>query len=170
MGDQTHHIKDLVYGATDGIITTFAVVAGVVGGDLPASVILIVGFANLLADGFSMASSNYLGTKSECEALKSQGVPCNPELHAPKRSAFFTFAAFVVAGLIPLLPYLIWGDKDLFPLAILFTALALFVVGGLRTLVTKKNFLRSGFEMLIVGGVAATIAFYVGWLLKAWIA
>ena len=62
------YIKDIVYGANDGLVTTFAVVAGVVGANLPTTIILIVGFANLLADGFSMAVSDYLGTKSECEA------------------------------------------------------------------------------------------------------
>ncbi len=52
-----HYLGDLVYGANDGIITTFAVVAGVAGAALPARTILILGFANLLADGFSMGAS-----------------------------------------------------------------------------------------------------------------
>ena len=54
-------IEDFVYGATDGAVTTFAVVAGVVGVALSPSIILILGFANLFADGFSMAIGNYLG-------------------------------------------------------------------------------------------------------------
>ena len=57
--------KDAVYAANDGVITTFAVVAGVVGASLDPLVILVLGFANLFADGISMASGNYLGTKSE---------------------------------------------------------------------------------------------------------
>ncbi|MBD3312346.1 hypothetical protein GF352_02735 [archaeon] len=59
--------KDFVYGSIDGIITTFAVVAGVSGAGLASSVILILGFANLLADGLSMSISNYLSVKSEQE-------------------------------------------------------------------------------------------------------
>ena len=58
-------LKDAVYAANDGIITTFAVVAGVVGASLDPFIILVLGFANLFADGISMASGNYLGTKSE---------------------------------------------------------------------------------------------------------
>lgn len=61
------YLRDWIYGGIDGTVTTFAVVSGVVGGQLPPLVILILGFANLLADGFSMAASNYLGTKSELE-------------------------------------------------------------------------------------------------------
>ena len=58
-------LKDAVYAANDGIITTFAVVAGVVGASLDPVAILVLGFANLFADGISMAGGNYLGTKSE---------------------------------------------------------------------------------------------------------
>ena len=59
------YIGDLVFGALDGIITTFAVVAGVAGASLSSSVVLILGFANLFGDGSSMALGNYLSTKSE---------------------------------------------------------------------------------------------------------
>ena len=61
------YLKDFIYGAIDGAVTTFAVVSGVAGAGLPSSVIIILGLANLLADGFSMAVSNYLGTKAELE-------------------------------------------------------------------------------------------------------
>src|SRR3989344_5375647 len=66
------YIKDIVYGANDGIITTFAVVAGAAGADLSVSVILILGISNLLADGFSMAASNFLGTHSENSLFKKE--------------------------------------------------------------------------------------------------
>ena len=61
------YIKSIVYGGLDGIVTTFAVVAGVVGASLSAGVVLILGFANLIADGLSMAVGDYLSTKSENE-------------------------------------------------------------------------------------------------------
>ena len=53
------YLPDLVYGANDGIITTFAVVAGVTGGALTTRAVLIVGAANLIADGLSMGSNLY---------------------------------------------------------------------------------------------------------------
>lgn len=71
--DGEHHrtggqyIKSMVYGGLDGIITTFAVVAGVAGAKLEASIVLILGFANLIADGLSMAVGDYLSTKAEME-------------------------------------------------------------------------------------------------------
>jgi vacuolar iron transporter family protein len=60
-------IKSLVYGGLDGIITTFAVVAGVAGADLSAGIVLILGFANLFADGISMAIGDFLSTRAETE-------------------------------------------------------------------------------------------------------
>ncbi len=68
--DGNSYLRDFVYGAVDGIITTFAVVAGVIGAQLQTSTILILGIANLVADGFSMAVGNYLGTKSEHDEKK----------------------------------------------------------------------------------------------------
>ena len=59
------YLRDFIYGAVDGTVTTFAVVAGVVGASLDAGIVIVLGVANLLADGFSMAVSNYLGTKAE---------------------------------------------------------------------------------------------------------
>jgi vacuolar iron transporter family protein len=64
------HVGDAVLGAVDGCVTTFAVVAGAVGGGFSQIVVIVLGFANLLADGFSMAVSNYLGTKSEREEVE----------------------------------------------------------------------------------------------------
>lgn len=64
-GPERVYLKDFIYGAVDGAVTTFAVVAGVAGAGLPAGVIIILGLANLVADGFSMAVSNYLGTRAE---------------------------------------------------------------------------------------------------------
>jgi len=62
-------LPDFVYGGIDGAVTTFAVVAGVVGAGLSTSVILILGFANLLADGLSMAVGKYSSDKAELEQI-----------------------------------------------------------------------------------------------------
>jgi VIT1/CCC1 family predicted Fe2+/Mn2+ transporter len=66
-GPERSTLRDFVYGAVDGIVTTFAVVAGVAGAGLATRVVLILGIANLAADGFSMAVSNFLGARSEDE-------------------------------------------------------------------------------------------------------
>lgn len=78
-------LRDFVYGSIDGTITTFAIVAGVEGANLAPSIIIALGFANVLADGFSMAASNYSGTKAELDDIKRlrqievQHLKTNPE-------------------------------------------------------------------------------------------
>jgi len=58
-------LRDWIYGGIDGAVTTFAIVAGVIGAELSVGVVLVLGLANLVADGFSMAASNYSGTKAD---------------------------------------------------------------------------------------------------------
>jgi len=67
---QHSYLRDFVYGAIDGGVTTFAIISGVVGAELSTRIILILGAANLLADGFSMGVSNYLGTRAERQFLE----------------------------------------------------------------------------------------------------
>lgn len=79
------YVRDWVYGGIDGCVTTFAIVAGAVGADLSARVVLIMGFANLLADGLSMAASNFSGTRTEQEeaerllAIERKHIALAPE-------------------------------------------------------------------------------------------
>jgi VIT1/CCC1 family predicted Fe2+/Mn2+ transporter len=152
-----HYLPDLVYGANDGIITTFAVVTGVVGASLSETVILVLGFANLLADGFSMGASNYLARRSEAEADD------RADRTEAARHGSATVLSFVAAGVIPLVAYMLPLSEDrAFGTAIGLTAVALFAVGASRALVTKLGFLRSGGEMLLVGSLAAAVAYGIG--------
>jgi VIT1/CCC1 family predicted Fe2+/Mn2+ transporter len=66
-GTRGNYLRDWIYGGIDGTITTFAIVAGVVGADLPGTVVLVLGLANLVADGFAMGAGNYSATKSDLD-------------------------------------------------------------------------------------------------------
>ena len=152
-----HYLPDVVYGANDGIITTFAVVSGVVGAALSDTVILVLGFANLLADGFSMGASNYLARRSNVESGEAD------DREDAVRHAVATIAGFVVAGLIPLVAYVVpIPESSRLPAAIGLTGVALFSVGASRSFVTRRGFLRSGAEMLLVGSFAAAVAYAIG--------
>jgi VIT1/CCC1 family predicted Fe2+/Mn2+ transporter len=156
-----HYIQDLVYGANDGIITTFAVVAGVAGGSLAPAAVLIVGAANLAADGLSMGVGNYLSIRARESALEAQALP--EEEAAPARHGFATFAAFVVAGALPLLPYVLpisSGTRAVVSVAVTLTAL--FAIGAARTLVTAGRWWRVGLEVLILGALVGAAAYGAG--------
>ncbi len=79
------YLGPFVYGGIDGCVTTFAVVSGAVGAGLDSSIIIILGFANLLADGFAMSVGAYLSTRSVMDNYEkhrqqmAQAVIQNPE-------------------------------------------------------------------------------------------
>ena len=216
------YLGDAVLGGIDGCVTTFAVVAGAVGGGLPPGVVIILGFANLIADGFSMGVSNYLGTKSELqeideirrsERLHIEQVPHGEReeirqifaskgfegdvldkivevitgnhelwvetmlreehgfgsgLRKPIASGLATFLAFLFVGLIPLLPFLVPGlaTSHRFRFSAIITAVAFAAIGVAKGVVVKHSVVRSGLETLIVGSVAAVLAYLVGHWLK----
>jgi VIT1/CCC1 family predicted Fe2+/Mn2+ transporter len=158
-----HYLRDLVYGANDGIITTFAVVAGVAGAALSVRTVLILGMANLLADGFSMGASNFLSIRSEEAVRHSRGDPIDEPF--PFRHGLATMIAFIIAGAVPLLPYLLVAPERRFAVAVAATLVTLFVVGALRSAVTLLSWWKAGLEMLMVGALAAAVAYGVGYLL-----
>ena len=129
-------------------MTTFAVVAGVIGADLSTRTVLILGAANLLADGFSMAASNYSGTKSECD----------------DQAGLSTFLAFLLCGSVPLLPF-VMGTPPAFALSVVLTGIVFFGIGSVKSRWSLASWWRSGLETLAIGMTAAAIAFAVGWVL-----
>lgn len=222
------YLKSVVYGGLDGIITTFAVVAGVAGASLESSVVLILGFANLIADGLSMAVGDYLSTKAEneyhqleqeretwevendpdgereetIELFEAQGFPNEdalaiteilsknkkawvhfmmvneheilPDNESPIFNAVATFASFVVFGFIPLSIYVTLFVFEIsisghFAVASVMTACTLFLLGAIKTKITQRNWFYSGLEMLLVGGLAAACAYYIGEGFATWI-
>ena len=155
------YIGDIILGANDGIITTFAVVAGVAGARLPVVVVIVLGIANLVADAISMGASNYLGSSSE------EAVNGDRERGRALVSSAATAVAFIMAGIIPLLAYLFPVAPDYtFLIAVVLTGIALFVVGAARAIIIPKPWWRAGLEMFSVGAAAATTAYLVGWGLR----
>ena len=217
------YLPDFVYGANDGVVTTFAVVAGASGALLPVGVIIILGIANLLADGFSMGASNFLSLRSQREFVAMQrkreeweaehfpeieteevreifrrwGLPpetvepaaraitndrtrwidlmmreeldLKEEASNPWRHGFATFAAFITAGFLPLVPYLplfALEYNQKFFISGVVAGLTFFGIGAARTFVTGGNPLKAGIEILLVGGLASGVAYIIGWAVK----
>lgn len=212
-------LGDFVLGATDGTITTFAIVAGVAGAQLSTAVAFVLGLANVLADGFSMAASNYLKTHADAhlvqhrrrqEAQHIQEIPegereevrqifagkgfsgpvleeivetitgdrerwidtmITEEWGLPLRGpragvvAGTTFASFVAAGMLPLAPLLAspWASPEaIFAASSAMTAISFVAIGYVRGAVGGRNRWRTAGETLLIGGMAAALAYLVG--------
>jgi len=166
-------LRAAVYGANDGIVTTFAVVAGVAGAGLSHNIIIVLGLANMFADGLSMGLSDYLGEHSEQRMRKQlKGEYEEDQLW---HTGFVTFIAFIVAGFFPLIPYLTGfvgltiPEENRFFLAICTTAFSLFLAGSLRTIMTGGAWIRNGLEMLSIGMLAAAASYTIGWLIDSYL-
>lgn len=154
------YIRDIVLAANDGIVTTFAVVTGSLGASLSPNVIIILGFANLFADGISMSTSSYLGIKSEIEYEQNSGEKIKMGVR-PMKNALITFISFVIAGFIPLLSYVFRFQNQVI-ISIIFVCISLILVGIFRGIVTGKNIVKTAIENLLIGGLATGSAFLVG--------
>lgn len=219
------YLKEIVYGGNDGIVTTFAVVAGFTGAQIGQNlpnysflIIFLFGFANLAADGISMGLGNFLSVRSEKEVykkelekervylkknpdeekketlqiLKEKGfspedakklteiysknenywlsfqmnyeheIP-NPGRENPIYTGIATFFAFIFFGALPLAPFLLTGNPNQAFLYSIYLALLAFIgLGLLRWRVTGEPLMRSVFEIVFVGGLAALAAYMVG--------
>ena len=214
----TSYLRDWVYGGIDGSVTTFAIVSGVVGASLSPAIIVILGVANLIADGFSMAASNYSATRTEKQeletlrAVEERHIAQYPEgereevrqiyakqgfegedlermvgvitsdrnrwidlmiaeeygvsrhIRSAKKAAGATFAAFVICGIVPLLPFLL-RIPGAFAVSLTMTLFVFFGIGSLKSRVLTVTWWRAGLETLAAGTTAAALAYAVGLLL-----
>lgn len=167
-GFTREYLPEFIYGGIDGAVTTFAVAAGAVGASLSFAIILILGFANLFADGFSMAVSNYLSSRSQQQLHPRHKEHFDKK---PIKSAIVTFLAFLLVGFIPLLFFVL---ALLFPAmhqyafiySIILTGFAFVFVGSIKGIVTEKGAFQSALETFLIGTIAAAIAYIIGYLLK----
>lgn len=160
------HVDQFVYGATDGTISTFAVVAGAQGGGLGAKTALILGFANLIADGISMGVSSYLGEES-AELVAEDFKPMKAVV-----KSLWTFASFIVVGALPLLVYVYKfitasSDRYDFIVSCAFAFSAFVIIGLAKGLVSRSSIFRSVIETILLGGIAAGAAYFVGVVLES---
>ena len=219
------NLRDFIFGAIDGTVTTFAVVAGVSGAGLPAGIVIVLGLANLVGDGFSMGIGNFLGTRAlhqqrertrreeerqvesipegEREEVRQifaakgfsgddlerivEVITADKELWistmlreehgfsaeevSPWKAGLVMYSGFMLAGTVPLIPYFLQlavpvSLAVLFFWSTVFACVSFFAIGALKTRFVDQSWLWGGLETLVVGGVAAGLAYLVGALLR----
>lgn len=165
-------LGEFVYGGIDGVVTTFAVVAGATGWSLDVNVILILGFANLIADGVSMSIGNYLSTQAERDQYNKEHGHDPHNQMPPMQTALATLLAFIALWFFPLLIYVLqsyglWlSDTELFTRACIITGATFIGIGRTKGIVTHTSVLKSVAQTLSLGAIAAVLAYFVGNVLE----
>ncbi len=160
-GKIKRYLAEFVYGSIDGTVTTFAIIAGIAGAHLSAAIVVILGFSNVLADGFSMAASNYLSEQSH------QDQNPGDDHQSPIKTALATFLSFITVGSIPVISFIIAEKIPLFAnnaflFAMICTGITFVGIGSVRGKISGKHPVRTSIETLAVGAVAAAVAYGVG--------
>ena len=149
------------YGASDGIVTTFAVVRASPEGRSSPTAVLVVGAANLAADGLSMGVGNFLSIRAHERARAADNLP--EEEAYPSKHGLATFTAFVIAGSVPLLPYLARLDaSEAVVWSVALTLSTMFGLGAARGFATDETWWKAGLESLIIGSIVAAAAYGAG--------
>ncbi len=166
------NLREFVYGGMDGAVTTFAIVTGAAGANFSSKVILILGLANVFADGFSMAVGAYLSEKADQQLEAKQNNKQHEANETPLAASIATFISFVLVGFVPLSIYIIdyvfslgLGESALV-YSIILTLSAFAAVGYLRAVVTKIDKSKSMLETLGLGVAAAVISYTLGTVLE----
>lgn len=145
------YLPSIVYGGSDGTVTTFAVMAGAVGAGIDIRIVIILGLANLFSDGFSMASADYLSEDSRVGESKKIAL----------RNAYVTFFSFIIIGFIPIIPILFLKNNAFF-YSCIFTLTTFSSIGYIRARVLNRDPLRLATQSVAIGTTCALIAYFVG--------
>lgn len=165
------YLSDIVFGANDGMITTFAIVAGYAGAKIdmvsfPGYMLIIVfGMANLFGDGVSMGMGNFLSIRTKQELSNSKKPR---SLHEAVFHGVAVFIAFVTFGSIPLIPFFINLPREVtFKASVVSLLIGLIAVGYIRGQIVKREKITAIFETISVGLISALVAYVIGLIFRA---
>jgi vacuolar iron transporter family protein len=158
--NQEDYLRSVLFGCEDGLVSTTGAVVGIAAGSADKEVVVLAGLVVIAVEALSMGAGQFLSEKAVHQL--------NPGSHRDNiiMGALLMFAAYSLAGLIPLAPYLLWPLATAVPASLILALLALFGLGYAKGRLIKVPPVKSGLEILIVGGLAAVLGLLLGLLLK----
>lgn len=158
----SEYLRTIVFGITDSLVSTVGLLAGIDVAGAPHSTLALTGIIYAFVEAFSMAVGNFLSQESAEEYEAKSAITDR----SPLISGVVMFVAFVLASFVPILPYLIWGTWVALASSILFSIVALFIVGAIGARLARLPILARGLRMALLGGAAIAIGVLVGAFVK----
>lgn len=151
-------LRNFTFGVEDSLVSTVGLLAGIAAANIDRATIIITGFVLIFVEAFSMAIGSLLSEQSAEEYEEKKEV----SLSKPALAAGVMFVSYVVAGLVPVLPYLLMEKGTAFKVSIGMTLVALFMLGIFNARVNKVGALKDGLQTLVMGGIAIAVGIAVG--------
>lgn len=155
------YLRSILFGLQDGLVSTTGVVIGISTGVETRAIILLAAFVAVTVEATSMAAGQYSSEKAVHQLDKTGRHTDSLVL-----GAVMMFFSYLVAGLIPIFPFIFSAPSVARVLSIIFAFFALFAVGYIKGTWVKVSPVRSALELFIIGGVATSIGLIVGQILK----
>jgi VIT1/CCC1 family predicted Fe2+/Mn2+ transporter len=156
------YMRNFIFGVEDSLVSTLGFLTGISAAGLPIHSVILSGLVLVLVEAFSMGVGSFLSEETVEEYEQRGAVPLRKSIIA----GLTMFFSYLVAGFIPLGPYILLPALFAFWLSILFSLSALFLLGALSGKVSSLNSLKTGFRMLLIGGGALLIGIIVGMLVN----
>lgn len=153
------YFKSFVFGVEDSLVSTVGLLSGVALAGVATSTVVLTGIVLIFVEAFSMAAGEYL-SEYETEEYQKQG-------EVSSRTSFtasaIMFVSYLVSGLIPLAPYVLFTDAHTaLPYSVAASLVALFVLGLIGARITRTSYVRHATRMLVVGGAAILVGILAG--------
>ncbi len=153
------YIRNFIFGVEDSLVSTVGLLSGIAIAGVPRGTIFLTGVVLVLVEAFSMAAGSFL---SEASAEEYQGKTYK---NVPLIDGTIMFFSYVIAGLVPLFPYLVFPVERAFVISIALALIALLGLGMFGALFINhqsRNILRRGLRMLVIGGLAILVGVAAG--------
>lgn len=151
-------LRNFVFGVEDSLVSTVGLLSGVAVAGVPRETIFLTGVILILVEALSMAVGSFLSETSVQEYHKREDAT----FHHPFLGGVIMFVSYVVAGLVPLLPYVMAEGVVALNISITATLVVLFLLGAVSGKVSKVSVLKSGLRMALLGGAAILLGVLIG--------
>ena len=152
------YLRAFIFGVEDSLASTVGLLSGIAIAGVARETILLTGAILILVEAFSMAMGDFLSEYSSESYMRQAEVSS----HRSFIAALIMFFSYLLAGLIPLFPYLILASESAIWLSIGLSLLALFSLGVVGAKISNTNTLKSGLRMFLIGGAAIFVGVIVG--------
>ena len=151
------YFRNFVFGVEDSLVSTLGLLSGVAMANTPKETIVLSGIVLIFVKAFSMGIGSFLSEDATDELVEKKGFQIGSVY-----ASIIMFFSYFLSGFIPLSPYILLDIKVAFSVSIVASLMTLFLIGALSARYFKRNVLKLGFKMLLLGGLAVALGTLIG--------